>query len=87
MTLTRTPKARWQSGYATACKAVDTGSIPVLASKFLLHPVSGDPKIQLKRVVSMALLRLPMYVAVSNDIRVLGQQCGNYYGKSHRDPK
>ena len=24
--------ARWQSGYAAACKAVDTGSIPVLAS-------------------------------------------------------
>ena len=23
---------RWQSGYAAACKAVDTGSIPVLAS-------------------------------------------------------
>ena len=24
--------AEWQSGYAAACKAVDTGSIPVLAS-------------------------------------------------------
>ena len=24
--------ARWQSGYAAACKAVNTGSIPVLAS-------------------------------------------------------
>ena len=26
------PMARWQSGYAAACKAADTGSIPVLAS-------------------------------------------------------
>ena len=25
--------ARWQSGYAAACKAVDVGSIPALASK------------------------------------------------------
>ena len=25
--------ARWQSGYATACKAVDVGSIPSLASR------------------------------------------------------
>ena len=25
-------KARWQSGYAAACKAVDVGSIPILAS-------------------------------------------------------
>ncbi|SUZ73714.1 uncharacterized protein METZ01_LOCUS26568 [marine metagenome] len=24
--------ARWQSGYAAACKAVDVGSIPILAS-------------------------------------------------------
>ncbi len=24
--------ARWQSGYAAACKAVDAGSIPTLAS-------------------------------------------------------
>ena len=28
------PKARWQSGYAAACKAVDAGSIPTLASIF-----------------------------------------------------
>ena len=27
------PMARWQSGYAAACKAADTGSIPVLASR------------------------------------------------------
>ena len=26
------PSARWQSGYAAACKAVDAGSIPTLAS-------------------------------------------------------
>ncbi len=26
------PVARWQSGYAAACKAVDAGSIPTLAS-------------------------------------------------------
>ena len=26
------PKARWQSGYAAACKAVYAGSIPTLAS-------------------------------------------------------
>ena len=26
--------ARWQSGYAAACKAVYTGSIPVLASTY-----------------------------------------------------
>ena len=31
------PKARWQSGYAAACKAVDAGSIPTLASIFLRH--------------------------------------------------
>ena len=28
------PLARWQSGYAAACKAVDAGSIPTLASIF-----------------------------------------------------
>ena len=27
--------ARWQSGYAAACKAVDAGSIPTLASIYL----------------------------------------------------
>ena len=27
-----TTGARWQSGYAAACKAVDAGSIPTLAS-------------------------------------------------------
>ena len=27
-------RARWQSGHAAACKAVDAGSIPTLASKF-----------------------------------------------------
>jgi hypothetical protein len=27
--------ARWQSGYAAACKAADIGSIPFLASIFL----------------------------------------------------
>ena len=26
--------ARWRSGYAAACKAVNTGSIPVRASKY-----------------------------------------------------
>ena len=29
-----TAGARWQSGYAAACKAVDAGSIPTLASIF-----------------------------------------------------
>ena len=29
------PVARWQSGYAAACKAADIGSIPFLASIFL----------------------------------------------------
>ena len=28
------PEARWQSGYAAACKAVYAGSIPTLASNF-----------------------------------------------------
>ena len=28
-------QARWQSGYAAACKAVDAGSIPTLASNQL----------------------------------------------------
>ncbi len=28
------PEARWQSGYAAACKAVYAGSIPTLASIF-----------------------------------------------------
>ena len=27
--------ARWRSGYAAACKAVDTGSIPVRASSLV----------------------------------------------------
>ena len=30
-------KARWQSGYAAACKAVYAGSIPTRASIFLLR--------------------------------------------------
>ncbi len=29
--------AGWQSGYAAACKAVDAGSIPTPASKFVLQ--------------------------------------------------
>ena len=33
MRLGRTP-ARWQSGYAAACKAVYVGSIPARASSF-----------------------------------------------------
>ena len=32
------PEARWQSGYAAACKAVDAGSIPTLASIFSSIP-------------------------------------------------
>ena len=30
--------AEWQSGYASACKAADTGSIPVSALKILELP-------------------------------------------------
>ena len=30
--------ARWQSGYAAACKAVYAGSIPTLASIFIATP-------------------------------------------------
>ena len=36
-----TAEARWQSGYAAACKAVDAGSIPTLASIFLPCPGGG----------------------------------------------
>ena len=32
VSLQAVPKARWQSGYAAACKAADIGSIPFLAS-------------------------------------------------------
>ena len=32
--------AGWQSGYAAACKAVDAGSIPTLASIFTVLPTS-----------------------------------------------
>ena len=35
------PEARWQSGYAAACKAVDAGSIPTLASIFPSRPGGG----------------------------------------------
>ena len=34
-------KARWQSGYAAACKAVDTGSTPVRASIFIRDDIAG----------------------------------------------
>ena len=33
------PPARWQSGHAAACKAVDAGSIPTLASISLCRAV------------------------------------------------
>ena len=33
--ITVSSKAGWQSGYAAACKAVDAGSIPTLASNQL----------------------------------------------------
>ena len=33
----RVTKARWQSGYAAACKAVYAGSIPTRASISLSH--------------------------------------------------
>ena len=32
--------ARWQSGYAAACKAVYAGSIPTLASIALIVPIA-----------------------------------------------
>ena len=34
-------QARWQSGYAAACKAADAGSIPTLASNQLTHGPGG----------------------------------------------
>jgi hypothetical protein len=33
--------ARWRSGYAAACKAVYTGSIPVRASRFIRRSSVG----------------------------------------------
>jgi drug/metabolite transporter (DMT)-like permease len=38
------PEARWRSGYAAACKAVDTGSNPVLASNFSRQPICYSVK-------------------------------------------
>ena len=37
-------EARWQSGYAAACKAVDAGSIPTLASISFSACVDGCPQ-------------------------------------------
>ena len=34
--------ARWQSGYAAACKAADIGSIPFLASMTSFSDISGE---------------------------------------------
>ena len=33
--------ARWQSGYAAVCKTVDAGSIPTLASNYLIVSPGG----------------------------------------------
>src|SRR5699024_12308020 len=35
-------EARWQSGYAAACKAADLGSIPGLASNFCADSMAGE---------------------------------------------
>src|SRR5512144_2694346 len=37
--------ARWQSGHAAACKAVDAGSIPTLASNLQSADLTGAPEI------------------------------------------
>jgi hypothetical protein len=42
------PRATWRSGYATVCKTVYTGSIPVVASTFsgcraIPRPSAGKP--------------------------------------------
>jgi hypothetical protein len=36
------PVARWQSGYAAACKAADIGSIPFLASILFLQVIASS---------------------------------------------
>ncbi len=38
------PKATWRSGYAAACKAVYTGSIPVVASPRIVLIASLTPR-------------------------------------------
>ncbi|CDI01529.1 hypothetical protein BN873_150317 [Candidatus Competibacter denitrificans Run_A_D11] len=44
-------KARWQSGHAAACKAVDAGSIPTLASKLTSQEVRQRPAIKSKPAI------------------------------------
>ena len=39
--LSTTAEARWQSGYAADCNSVYAGSIPTLASIFLVSPGGG----------------------------------------------
>ena len=44
--------ARWQSGHAAACKAVDAGSIPTLASKSGFTDIQGRSGTRQVRVFS-----------------------------------
>ena len=54
------PEARWQSGYAAACKAVYAGSIPTLASIYFLR------RARVAELVDAADLKS----AVRKDVRV-----------------
>lgn len=51
------PAATWRSGYAAACKAVYTGSIPVVASGYREMPgFAGDSPWETSGTFSLILL-------------------------------
>ena len=56
------PEARWQSGYAAACKAVDAGSIPTLASIFSLDKARVAKLVDARDLKSLDLKVLPVRV-------------------------
>jgi hypothetical protein len=50
--------ATWRSGYAAACKAVYTGSIPVVASLSYRRPLAGGQARELRPLSITGSVRL-----------------------------
>ena len=74
--LLSTSLARWQSGYAAACKAVDAGSIPTLASKTPAPGIQRIPGAVVSVLILLGFFVLP-HAALAAD-RDLEQQIDAY---------
>jgi hypothetical protein len=78
-------RARWQSGYAAACKAVDAGSIPTLASNLMSSRSVTDLKtgiVQEQYLAGVSSKRLTALIfSVQGVLRLFRPHiyCGRYF--------